>query len=302
MNIDNLNFDQIRNMEAEVRARREEVTPTFQHYGSVENMSDSEIRGMEAEIKARREEVRPTFQHHGSVESLSDNDMRTMEAQVAEKRQQDIPFRQYLKDLVNNPRIFNEDAFESATIRSMQSNGIIREFVDNLIEKISEKTYQFKEIDKNDKEGIQTLKAEIESLVIIYEKYLYKLKENDWNFYNLSSMKLPDEYLEDLWQVQKSFDITFNMKIPSGIDEYYGKSFERDGRMIPGIRLMYDELMGREVNWYQTITYKEGELTPKQRFYQRQIEKFEKARQEEIAKTLNQTKQLEVENIGGRRI
>ena len=35
MNIDNLNFDQIRNMEAEVRARREEVRPTFQHYGSV---------------------------------------------------------------------------------------------------------------------------------------------------------------------------------------------------------------------------------------------------------------------------
>ena len=67
--------------------------------------------------------------------------MRTMEAQVAEKRQQDIPFRQYIKDLVNNPRIFNEDAFESATIRSMQSNGIIREFVDNLIEKISEKGF-----------------------------------------------------------------------------------------------------------------------------------------------------------------
>ena len=302
MNIDNLNFDQIRGMEAEIRARKEEVRPTFQHYGSSENMSDNEIRGMEAEIRARKEEVRPTFQHYGSSENMSDNDMRTMEAQVAEKRQQDIPFRQYLKDLVNNPKIFNEGAFESATIRSMQSNGIIREFVDNLIEKISEKTYQFKEIDKNDKEGIQTLKTEIESLVIIYEKYLYKLKENDWNFYNLSSMKLPDEYLEDLWQVQKSFDITFNMKIPSGIEEYYGANFERDGRMIPGIRLMYDELMGREVNWYQTITYKEGELTPKQRFYQRQIEKFEKARQEEIAKTLNQTKQMEVENIGGRRI
>jgi len=302
---ENMSDREISGMEAEVKARREEVRPTFQHYGSAENMSDREIAGMEAEIRARREEVRPTFQHYGSVENLSDNDVRTMEAQVIEKNRQDIPFRQYLRDLVVNPKIFNEDAFELATKRSMESNGIIKEFVENLIEKISEKTYQFNSIDKNDKERIQTLKLEIENLVIIYEKYLYKLKENGWDFYNLNSLQLPEEYLEDLWQVQKSFDITFNMKIPSGIDEYYGKKFERDGKMIPGIRLMYDELMGKEVNWYQIITYKENELTPRQVSLQRQEEKrkaFESARQQEINSVLNQVREMNVENIGGRSI
>ena len=48
MSIDNLNENEIRGMKAEISARRTEVKPTFQHYGSVENLSDSEIRNKEA--------------------------------------------------------------------------------------------------------------------------------------------------------------------------------------------------------------------------------------------------------------
>jgi hypothetical protein len=268
-------------------------------------MSDSDIRNMEAEVRARREEVTPTFQHYGSVENMSDNDIRTMEAQVAEKRQQDIPFKQYLKDLVNNPRIFDENAFESATIRSMQSNGIIREFVSNLIEKISEKTYKFKSIDENDKEGIQALKLKVESLVIIYEKYLYKLKENGWNFAGLHEMMLPEDIMEDLWQIQKDFDLTLNMPIPVDLGDYYGHEFERIGKMIPGLRFMYDDLMGKEVNWHQILIYKENELTPHQRYLQSQEEKrkaFESARQQEINNVLNQVRKMYEESLGGKSI
>ena len=303
--VENMSDDQIRSMEAEVRARREEVRPVFQHYGSVESMSDDQIRSMEAEVRARREEVRPVFQHYGSVESMSDDQIRSMEAQVSEKRQQDIPFRQYLKDLVDNPRIFNDNVFESAVIRSMQSNGIIKEFIENLIDKINQKLFEFKSLDKNDKETAQTLKSELENLLVIYEKYLYKLKENDWNFGNFYEMKLSDDVMEDLWQIQKKFDITFSMLIPADLGEYYGKKFERKGNMVPGLRLMYDHLMGKEVNWHQVMIYKENELTPRQRYLQRQEEKrkaFESARQQEINSVLNQVKEMNGESIGVRSI
>ena len=61
MNIENLSDKEIASLEAEIRARRSEVKPTFQHYGSVENLSDSEIASLEAEIRARGSEVKPTF-------------------------------------------------------------------------------------------------------------------------------------------------------------------------------------------------------------------------------------------------
>ena len=292
-------------MEAEVRARREEVTPTFQHYGSVENMSDSDIRSMEAEVRARREEVTPTFQHYGSVENMSDSDIRSMEAQVAEKKQQDIPFRQYLRDLVTNPRIFDENAFASATIRSMQSNGIIKEFVENVVDKVNQKIFELKSLDKNDKENVLTLKTELEKLLVIYQKYLYKLKENNWNFDGLHEMMLPEDVMEDLWQIQKDFDLTLNMPIPADLGDYYGHEFERTGRMIPGIRFMYDDLMGKQVNWHQVLIYKENELTPHQRFLHSQEEKrkaFENARQQEINSVLNQVREMASESFGGRSI
>lgn len=76
----------MRNLEAEIKARRSEVNPTYQHYGSAESLSNDDISLMEAEIKARRSEIKPTYQHYGSVESLSDSDLSIMQAQVAERR------------------------------------------------------------------------------------------------------------------------------------------------------------------------------------------------------------------------
>ena len=80
-----------------------------------------------------------------------------------------------------------------------------------------------------------------------------------------------------------------NLLIPQDLGDYYGHQFERVGKLLPGINLMYDDLMGKEVNWHQVLIYKENELTPYQRYLQRRAEKlqeFEKARQLEISNTL----------------
>ena len=53
---------------------------------------------------------------------------------------------------------------------------------------------------------------------------------------------ISSDMLEDLWQVQKQFDLTFNMLIPKNLGEYYGQAFEREGKMVPAITLMYDDL------------------------------------------------------------
>ena len=203
------------------------------------------------------------------------------------------PFRNKIVLLVKPPfGVSTKDVYKAFDLGKVK----IHPDTVNLIKKIEEDNLYY---------VASNMKNLLENVTIRKHKVLYKLKENGWDFYNLNSLQLPEEYLEDLWQVQKSFDITFNMKIPSGIDEYYGKKFERDGKMIPGIRLMYDELMGKEVNWYQIITYKENELTPRQVSLQRQEEKrkaFESARQQEINSVLNQVREMNVENIGGRSI
>ena len=293
MSIDNLNENEIRGMEAEISARRTEVKPTFQHYGSVENLSDNEIASMEAEIRARRSEVKPTFQHYGSVENLNDNDVRTMEAQVAEKRKQDIPYKEYLNNLIANPTISDNQQFEDAVIRSMQSNGIMKNFTSSLVEKISEVTYGFKNIEKTDITNINNQKQKLENLVNVYVRYLYELKNHDWVFYGVGNdiglEMINSDMLEDLWQVQKQFDLTFNMPIPKDLGEYYGQEFEREGKMVPAITLMYDDLKNKEVNWHQVLIYKENELTPRQRYMQRKeeaVKQFDLARQEEIINTL----------------
>jgi len=291
--VENLSDNEIRSMEAEVSARRNEVKPTFQHYGSVENLSDNEIASMEAEIRARRSEVKPTFQHYGSVENLNDNDVRTMEAQVAEKRKQDIPYKEYLNNLIANPTISDNQQFEDAVIRSMQSNGIMKNFTSSLVEKISEVTYGFKNIEKTDITNINNQKQKLENLVNVYVRYLYELKNHDWTFYgsgnDIGLEMISSDMLEDLWQVQKQFDLTFNMPIPKDLGEYYGQAFEREGKMVPAITLMYDDLKNKEVNWHQVLIYKENELTPRQRYMQRKeeaIKQFDLARQEEIKNTL----------------
>ena len=300
MNIETLSDTELKNMEAEIAARRQEVKPIVQNYGSVENLSNKEIESMEAEIAARRREVKPIFQHYGSVESLSDNDIGIMEAQVAEKRKGDIPFKEYFSNLINNPSITNENDFENATIKSMQSNSIINKFIEELFDKLGEKTFELKNIDKNNKVDIENVKKEIENFVEIYVKYMYMLKKNEWQFHNLHEMEMPEYITERLWQLQKNLDIVFKMPIPANLGEYYGEQFEREGSMVPGLKLMSQDLMGKEVNWHQVLIYKENELTPSQRYRQHQEEKrqeFVNARNEEIQANLLNMKQNEIEEV-----
>ena len=76
--------------------------------------------------------------------------------------------------------------------------------------------------------------------------------------------------------------ISFKIPIPANLGEYYGQEYTRDGKMVAGLRLMYDNLLGKEVNWHQILIYKEGELTPAQLYKKRQQEKFEQARKQEL--------------------
>ena len=293
MGIDNLSDNEIRQIEAGIRAKNAEVKPTFQHYGSVENMGDDEIRQMEAGIRAKNAEVKPTFQHYGSVENMSDDEIRIIEAQVSEKRQQDVPYKEYFNNLVINPNISNMQQFEDAVVRSMQSNGLMMNFATNLVNEIYKTVYSLKNIDKNDKVNVQNQKQKIENLMNIYVRYLYELKKQGWTFAgpgNFIGLEMIDsDLLDQLWQIQKQFDLTFNMPIPRDLGEYYGNAFERQGKMVPGITLMYDDLKNKEVNWHQVLNYKENELTPRQRYMQRREEaerQFNLARQEEIKKTV----------------
>ena len=303
MNIENLNNNELTSMEAEIRARRTEIKPTFQHYGSTENLNNSELTSMEAEINARRAEIKPTFQHYGSIENLNNDDLRSIEAQVAEKRKADIPYKEYLNNLITNTETYNKQQFEDAVIKSMQSNSIMKNFASNLIEEIFKMTYEFKHIEKNDTVNIQKQKQKIENLVNIYVKYLYELKRNNWEFYgpgnNIGIEMIDSDMLENLWQIQKRFDLTFTMPIPKNLGEYYGQAFERQGKMIPSITLMYDDLKNKEVNWHQVLIYKENELTPRQlqiKKREERIKQFELARQEEMQNTLTnlhtQTQQI----------
>jgi len=300
MNMENLNDIEIKNMEAEINARRNEVKPTYQHYGSAENLNGSEIESMEAEIRTRRNEVKPTYQHYGSAENLNGSEIESMEAQVAEKRKQDIPYNEYFNNLINNPLITDENQFEAAAIRSMQSNGIIRKFIEQLFEKLYMKSFELKKVDKNDRIKIESTKKEIESLITIYEKYLYVLKKHQWNFSDLNAIKIPEDIKENLWQQQRRLDIVFTMPIPADLGQHYGKQFERNGNMIPGLNLIYEELSGKNVNWHQVMIYGENELTPYQRFKQNQEEKrqeFINARKQEIERNLSNTKSNEIEEV-----
>ena len=257
---ENLSDKELEGMEAEIRARREGYNSkeTVQHHGSAENISDKELEGMEAEIRARRGNYNTReFQNYGSVENLDDAGIRNMEAQVAEKRKQDIPYKEYFKTLINNPQITDQAEFESAVIRSMQSNRVMREFVENLCDKVGEKAFELKNTDKNNKEQIENIKQEIEKMVSVYVKYMYTLKENQWNFSDLHAMKMPEYVTENLWQQQKRLDVTFAMPIPVDLGKDYGKKFERDGKMIPGFEFMYQHLSGKEVNWHQLMISRE---------------------------------------------
>lgn len=228
-----------------------------------------------------------------NIDNLSDSQIKLLEAEVAEKRKQDIPYREYLNNLIANPTISDNQQFEDAIIRSMQSNGIMKDFISSLVKKISEATYGFKNIEKTDTVNINNQKQKLENLVNVYVRYLYGLKNQGWTFYgpgnDIGLEMISSDMLDKLWQVQKQFDLTFNMLIPKNLGEYYGRAFEREGKMVPAITLMYDDLKNKEVNWHHVLIYKENELTPKQRYMQRKeeaVKQFDLARQEEIKNTL----------------
>ena len=122
------------------------------------------------------------------------------------------------------------------------------------------------------------------------------LKTNGWSFneYSLSveSMMLPEQVQMNLWRIQKNYDIEFKMPIPVNLEDDYGKAYERDCKMVPGLTHLYDELKGRKPNWIQVMNYHEGELTPRQKYEERRKEKlrkFEEARQAELKASLEKT-------------
>ena len=137
---------------------------------------------MEEQIKDRRPEIQPTYQHYGPVENMDEESIKTLEATVAEKRKEDLPNEKYFDALAESLTITDEEQFETAVARSMQSNRIMRDFTSNLVGKISGAVHELKNMTEVDKEGINNQKQKIENLVGLYERYLYTLKEQGWDF------------------------------------------------------------------------------------------------------------------------
>ncbi len=92
---------------------------------------------MEEQIKDRRPEIQPTYQHYGPVENMDEESIKALEATVAEKRKEDLPHGKYFDALAESLTITDEEQFETAVARSMQSNRIMRDFTSNLVGKIS---------------------------------------------------------------------------------------------------------------------------------------------------------------------
>jgi len=291
--MDNLSDEQLRILETQKKEVNYESSGLHPDRVTMDNLSDEQLRILEAQKKEFNYEPSGLHPDRVSIDNLNDEQVRIFEAMVSERKKEDMPHKEYFKNLVDNLEISDEKEFESAINRGMQSNSIMNTFILDLMNKLSIKTNELKLVDKNDKNKIDNVKLEIEKAIIVYEKFLYKLKENNWNFQtvgcNLESMKIPENITNDLWQLQKKFDINFNLLIPKDLGDYYGHQFERDGKLLPGINLMYDDLLGKEVNWHQVLIYKENELTPYQRYIQRREEKlkeFEQVRQNEISNTL----------------
>ena len=158
MSIANLSAEDRKNMEEQIKDKRPEIQPTYQHYGSVEDMSEEQIQGLEAQIRARNHEVEPIYQHYGSVENMDEESRKALEAHVAEKRKEDLPHEKYFDALDESLTITDEEQFETAVARSMQSNRIMRDFTSNLVGKISGAVHELKGMDGVDKEGINNQK------------------------------------------------------------------------------------------------------------------------------------------------
>lgn len=278
----------------EILNRRSLDTPDiYRPSGPVEDMSREQLERLEAQIRAKRHEVHPIYQHYGPAEDMDEESRKTLEAHVAEKRKEDFPHEQYFDALAESLTITDEEQFEAAVARSIQSNRIMRDFTSNLVGRISGAVHELKGMAGVDKEGINNQKQKIEKLVGLYERYLYTLKEQGWNFNgadNESGIEMIGyDTLDEMARVQRQFDVTFTMTIPRNLDEDYGRAFERDGVMVAAIPLMYDDLKNKDVNWHRVLIYRENELTPYQRYRQRKEaaeKQFDSARQEEIRSTL----------------
>ena len=293
MNIDNLTEEQIRTLEAQNKLGKFRPMGVHPDRVNYDSMSEDQIRTLEAQNKMYEPGPSGIHPDRVTIDSMDDDQIKTVEAQVFARKQADIPFNQYLDGLVDSPIIEDEQQFLDAVMRSMQSNSVMEKFINKLTEKIGQKVFEFKTIDKNDKAKVEAAKSEIEQLVGLYQKFLYTLKANGWNFQTIGlgveGMKLDDSVSMGLWRIQKNYDIEFTLPIPADLGEDYGKAFEREAKMVPGLTMMYDDLRGREINWHQVMNYHPGELTPSQRYKQRREErmrKFEQARQTEMQTSL----------------
>ena len=293
MNIDNLTEEQIRTLEAQNKLGKFRPMGVHPDRVNYDSMSEDQIRTLEAQNKMYNPGPSGIHPDRVTIDSMDDDQIKTIEAQVFARKQADIPFNQYLDGLVDSPIIEDEKQFLDAVMRSMQSNSVMEKFINKLTEKIGQKVFEFKTIDKNDKTKVEAAKSEIEQLVGLYQKFLYTLKANGWNFQTIGlgveGMKLDDSVSMGLWRIQKNYDIEFTLPIPADLGEDYGKAFEREAKMVPGLTMMYDDLRGREINWHQVMNYHPGELTPSQRYKQRREErmrKFEQARQTEMQTSL----------------
>ena len=228
--------------------------------------------------REQRSEIRPVTQHYGSVENLSDSDTKILEAQISEKRAQDKIVTEYLNDIIKNLSISEENTFENAIIKGMQSKQILKQFMESLKTKINDEIFKMKTIDKKDYIKIEEVKVVIEKLIAIYQKMLYILKKHNYNFqtYDVGydAIMLSEETISQLWQLEREKNISFKIPIPANLGEYYGKEYSRDGKMVAGIRLMHNDIFGKNVNWFQILNYREGELTPKQLYLKLQQEKY----------------------------
>lgn len=293
MNIDNLTEEQIRTLEAQNKLGKFRPMGVHPDRVNYDSMSEDQIRTLEAQNKMYEPGPSGIHPDRVTIDSMDDDQIKTVEAQVFARKQADIPFNQYLDGLVDRPIIEDEQQFLDAVMRSMQSNSVMEKFINKLTEKIGQKVFEFKTIDKNDKTKVEAAKSEIEQLVGLYQKFLYTLKANGWNFQTIGlgveGMKLDDSVSMGLWRIQKNYDIEFTLPIPADLGEDYGKAFEREAKMVPGLTMIYDDLRGREINWHQVMNYHPGELTPSQRYKQRREErmrKFEQARQTEMQTSL----------------
>ena len=114
--------------------------------------------------------------------------------------------------------IINGTVVYNIMIAVMKNCSRVRNFTSNLVGKISGAVHELKGMDGVDKEGINNQKQKIEKLVGLYERYLYTLKEQGWNFNgadNESGIEtIGYDTLDEMARVQRQFDMTFTMPIP----------------------------------------------------------------------------------------